>query len=147
MCMCVCVYIYIYNVVLVKYKREVSDLALWYIRKTASIHRHHPEGVVYGSVCLNSGTLAVSEITSCRWWCIKYVFPYVDSENATSSEIPYCQTPVGLSTCSMFGRALHRQPRVGSPQPQEKVPRPARMRHLFEWSLYSLPTYCSFRCC
>ena len=39
------------------------------------------------------------------------------SESAASSETPFCQTPVGLSTCSMFGRALPRQPRVGSPQP------------------------------
>ena len=31
----------------------------------------------------------------------------------------------------MFGRALHRQPRVGSPQPQEKVLRPAGVRHLY----------------
>ena len=34
------------------------------------------------------------------------------------------------TTCSMFGRALHRQPRVGRPQPQEKVLRPAGVRHL-----------------
>ena len=43
------------------------------------------------------------------------------SESARSSEIPVCQTPLGLSTCSVFGRALHRQPRLGSPQPQGKV--------------------------
>ena len=47
------------------------------------------------------------------------------SESAISSKIPLCQTPVGLSTSSMFGGALHRQPRVGSPQPQEQVLRPA----------------------
>ena len=44
-------------------------------RKTESIHHHHPEGVVYRSVCLNSGTVAVSNITSRRWWCIESVFP------------------------------------------------------------------------
>ena len=46
------------------------------------------------------------------------------SGNTISSKIPFCQRPVGLSNFSMFGRASHRQPGVGSPQPQE-VPRPA----------------------
>ena len=36
----------------------------------------------------------------------------------------------------MFGRALHGQPRVGSPQPQEKVPRPAGVRHSYTRNLY-----------
>ena len=31
---------------------------------------------------------------------------------------------------SVFERALHMQPRVGSPQPQEKVPKPVGVRHL-----------------
>ena len=45
-------------------------------RKTESIHYHrHPEGVVYGSFCLNSGTVAVSKLISRRWWCIEYMFP------------------------------------------------------------------------
>ena len=39
------------------------------------------------------------------------------SENTTSSKIHSCQTPLGLGNLSMFGRALHRQPGVGSPQP------------------------------
>ena len=51
------------------------------------------------------------------------------SENVISFKIPSCQTPVGLGTCSMSGRALHRQPRVGSPQPQEEVLRPAGVRN------------------
>ena len=54
-------------------------------RKTDSIHHHHhlhhhhhhhPEGVVYRSFCLNSGTLAVPKVTSRRWWwCIESLFP------------------------------------------------------------------------
>ena len=44
-------------------------------RKTDSIQHHHPEGVVYRSFCLNSGTVAVSEAISRRWWCIESVFP------------------------------------------------------------------------
>ena len=45
------------------------------IRKTESIHHfhhhHHPEGVVYRISCLNSGTAAVSKITSRRWCCME----------------------------------------------------------------------------
>ena len=37
------------------------------------------------------------------------------SENTMSSRVPSCRTPAGLSTFSMFGSALHRRPRVGSP--------------------------------
>ena len=59
----------------------------------------------------------------------------LESENAVSFKIPSCQTPVGLGTFSMSGRALHRQPGVGSLQPQEKVPRPAGVRHLYTWNL------------
>ena len=53
-----------------------------------------------------------------------------------SSKIPFCQTPVGLSTSSMSGRALHRRPRVGSPQPHKKVPRPAGLRHFYRWDVF-----------
>ena len=42
--------------------------------------------------------------------CI-YIYIYI------SSKIAFCQTLVGLGTFSMVGRALHRQPRVGSPRP------------------------------
>ena len=34
--------------------------------------------------------------------------PVSDSEKTRSSNIPFCQTPVGLGSCSMIGRALHR---------------------------------------
>ena len=61
------------------------------------------------------------------------------SENTISSKVSFCQTLLGLGTLSMFGRALHRQPGVGSPQPQEEVPRPAGVRHLCKWNLQSLP--------
>ena len=37
------------------------------------------------------------------------------SESTAGSKIPFCRTPVGFSTFSMFGRDLHKQPRVGSP--------------------------------
>ena len=47
------------------------------VRMTDSIHHHHPEGVVYRSFCLNSGTVAVSKVTSRRWWCIESIFPQV----------------------------------------------------------------------
>ena len=40
----------------------------------------------------------------------------------------------------MFGRALHRQPGDGGPQPQENVLRPAGVLHLCKWNLESLPT-------
>ena len=43
--------------------------------KTDSIHHHHPEGAVYRNCCLNSSTVAVSKVTSRRWWCIESVFP------------------------------------------------------------------------
>ena len=58
-----------------------------------------------------------------------------ESENTMSSEIPFCQTPVGLSARSVFRWASHRQRRVGCPQPQEKAPRPAGVRHFYKWSL------------
>ena len=50
------------------------------IRKTDSLHHHHhhhhhSDGVVYRIVCLNSSTVAVSEIVSRRWWCTEFVFP------------------------------------------------------------------------
>ena len=50
-------------------------------RKSESIHHHHhhPEGVVYRGVCLNYGAVAVSEITSRRWWCIESAFPVSES--------------------------------------------------------------------
>ena len=57
------------------------------------------------------------------------------SESTKSSKIPFCQTPVGLSTWSMFERALHRQPGVGSSQPQEQVLRLAGVWHLHKWNL------------
>ena len=44
-------------------------------RKTDSIHHHHLEGVVYRSFCRNSGTVAVSKVTSRRWWCMEALFP------------------------------------------------------------------------
>ena len=46
------------------------------------------------------------------------------SENTICSNTPFFLTPVGLSTFAMFGRALHRQPGVGCPQPQEQLLRP-----------------------
>ena len=51
------------------------------------------------------------------------------SENTISSRMPSCQTPVGLSSCSVLGRALHRQPRVGSPQSQKQILRATGLRH------------------
>ena len=42
------------------------------------------------------------------------------SDNIKSVKNIFCQTPVGLSICFMFGRALQSQPGVGSPQPQDK---------------------------
>ena len=39
----------------------------------------------------------------------------------------------------MLGRASHRLPRVGSPHPQEKVLRPAGVRHSYEGNLYVFP--------
>ena len=44
-------------------------------RKTEFIHHHSPEGVVYRSFCLSSGTFADSETASRRWWCIESLFP------------------------------------------------------------------------
>ena len=66
-------------------------------RKSDSIHRQHPEGLVYRSCCLDSSTFvyacvniyiyiyiymcvyiyiyAASEIVSRRWWCIESLFP------------------------------------------------------------------------
>ena len=47
-------------------------------RKTDSEHHHHhhhPEGVVYRNWCLNSGTVAVSNITSRRWWGTESLSP------------------------------------------------------------------------
>ena len=46
------------------------------IRKTDSIDHHHPEGVVYRSFCLDSGTVTVPNITS-RSWCIEFIFPII----------------------------------------------------------------------
>ena len=54
--------------------------------------------------------------------------------STVSSKILFAQTPVGLSTCSMCGRALLRQPRVGSHQHREQVLRPPGVRHLYKWS-------------
>ena len=46
-------------------------------RKNEFIHRHHhPEGVVYRSVCLYSSAGAVSEVASRRWWCIESLLPH-----------------------------------------------------------------------
>ena len=52
---------------------------------------------------------------------------------------PFARQSVGLGTSSVLGRVLHRQPRVGSPRPQEKVPRPAGVGHLHKRNLHSLP--------
>ena len=52
----------------------ITNIILIITRKTDSIH-HHPEGMVYRSFCLNSGTVAISKITSRRWWCIESLFP------------------------------------------------------------------------
>ena len=50
--------------------------------KTDSIpHHHHPEGVVYIGVCLNSNIFAVSEAASRRWWCIESLFPIARTGN------------------------------------------------------------------
>ena len=63
-------------------RRGAATHASWHfstlclnIRKTDSIHHHHPDGVVYKSFCLNSSTFEVSTITSGRWWCTESVFP------------------------------------------------------------------------
>ena len=62
------------------------------------------------------------------------------------------QNPLLPDTCwsryfSTFGRALHGQPRVGSPQPQEIVPRPAAARQFYEWNLYLLPNQGYYMLC
>ena len=46
-----------------------------------------------------------------------------------------CWSPYFL----MSGRALHRQPRVGSPKPLEKVLRPAWVHHLYKWNFRFRP--------
>ena len=66
--------------------------------------------------------------------------PSLVSENTISSESPFCQTWVGLSTRSMFGRALHGQPRVVSPQHQEQAGGPTGVWHLYKWKFESRPT-------
>ena len=98
-CICVCIYIYIYIHVYVciyiyiyvwSLPRACSLLrtpapirCTSDIRKTESIHhRHRPEGVVYRSFCLNSGTVAVSEFTSRRWWCIESLLPDISCRRA-----------------------------------------------------------------
>ena len=47
---------------------------------------------------------------------------------------PFARHLLVLGTCSTAGRALRRQPRVGSPQPQEQVLRPAGVWHLYKWN-------------
>ena len=64
-------------------RRRMPHAACAIVRKSDFIH-HHPGGVVYGSFCLNSSTVAVSKITSRRWWCIEWwciesLFPIVHS--------------------------------------------------------------------
>ena len=81
MYVCVYIYIYIYTYFLSAGLRKVRALPLlagfkdFSNRKTDSIQHHHPEEVVYRSSCLNSGGVAVSEVTSRRWWCIESLFP------------------------------------------------------------------------
>ena len=69
--------------------RKRSDRQ-WDSRKSDFMHHHHhhPEGMVYRNLCLNSSTLAVSEIASRRWWCIESVFP--DRKSGREG------TPVGI---------------------------------------------------
>ena len=63
---CVCIYIYIYIHICIH---------------TFVHHHHHLEGVVCKSFCLNSGTSAVSEVASRRWWCIEPLFPGKTQQN------------------------------------------------------------------
>ena len=73
-------YVVLYHIVLlcVGLRRNVCRLELYVVRKTDSIHHHHPEGVVYRGFCLNSSTVAVSKFPFRWWWCIESVFPVVD---------------------------------------------------------------------
>ena len=59
-------------------------------RKTDSIH-HHPERLVYRSFCLNSGTVAVSKVTSRRWWCIESLFPYIHDTARQNLDVCLCR--------------------------------------------------------
>ena len=64
-------------------------------RRTDSIHHNHhhhhnPEGVVYRNFCLNSATVAVSEITSRRWWCIESLSPICEPDHPTAVLPPFC---------------------------------------------------------
>ena len=63
-------------------------------RKTESIPAPPPPrgGVMYRSFCLNSGAVAVPNITSRRLWCRESLFP------TTSSKVPFWWAPVALST-------------------------------------------------
>ena len=99
------------------------------------------ENIISGNLVMETGCMFININNSCchvwqvpHWVLHPMIIAYYSIDiifrSAISYKIPFCQTPVGLSTCSMFGRALHRQPRVGSPQPQEKVQRPAGVRHI-----------------
>ena len=74
MYVCVCVYVYIYIYIHIYIYIYIYMLSRG-IRQNDFIHQHHPEGVVYGSFCLNSSTVAVSEAASRRWWCIESLLP------------------------------------------------------------------------
>ena len=66
------------------------------------MQHHHPEGVVYRSFCINSGTVAVSEVTSrWWWWCIESLF-------ASPSRPPRAASPGGGSVvyCCIFSFSL-----------------------------------------
>ena len=66
--------------------REIEPVS----RKTDSIH-HHPKGVVYRSFCFNSGTVAVSKVTSRRWWCIESPLPVRTGYDVTYVDCMFAQ--------------------------------------------------------
>ena len=74
-------------------------------RKSESIHHHHhPEGVLHRDFCLNSGTVAVSTITSRRWSCIESVFP--DTQKGITGR---CLRDTGRMTQTVCGSNLRNQ--------------------------------------
>ena len=64
----------------------------------------------------------------------KYIYIYI---YIYITYILYSITHTNAS--SIFGRASHRQRRVGGARPQERVLRPAGVRHLRRWNSNSLP--------
>ena len=82
-------------------------------RKSDSIHHHHTEGVVYRGFCLNSGTVAVSKVSSRRWWCMESVFP---TQAPPAAEVPTSTPSASSSSSSSRARCRSRRsPRCSSP--------------------------------